>query len=164
MLPYYILFECNESQLINNNLINQFFKLFSKGYYISIDDFGCQQSNFKQLLLLEEFITEIKADMYFTQHYERPLNKIILEFLIKFSFVLQSSTCAEGVETKEQLDALSTLGYHYFQGFYFYPPMSPTDILNLLLTSNNILLHIDKNANNEIIMWSNLDDTNLFDG
>ena len=39
---------------------------------------------------------------------------------------------AEGVETKEMLDALAALGCDYIQGYYFSRPVPPKEFLKCL--------------------------------
>ena len=39
---------------------------------------------------------------------------------------------AEGVETKEQVEALKKLGCKYIQGFYFYKPMDINQFLKIM--------------------------------
>jgi EAL domain-containing protein (putative c-di-GMP-specific phosphodiesterase class I) len=48
---------------------------------------------------------------------------------------LRLKVIAEGVETREQLDFLTELGCHEFQGYYFKKPQ-PADELSRLLREN----------------------------
>ena len=45
---------------------------------------------------------------------------------------------AEGVETKEQLDAMEELGVDYIQGYYFSKPLAEKDFLNFLTVKNQV--------------------------
>ena len=40
--------------------------------------------------------------------------------------------CAEGVETKEELDKIKELGADYIQGYYYSRPVRCNDFLNLI--------------------------------
>jgi EAL domain-containing protein (putative c-di-GMP-specific phosphodiesterase class I) len=44
---------------------------------------------------------------------------------------------AEGVETKEQLDAMIGLGISFIQGFYFSRPLPKDEFLDFLAEHNN---------------------------
>ena len=43
---------------------------------------------------------------------------------------------AEGVETKEQLDAMEALGVDYIQGYYFSKPLQEKDFLKFIVARN----------------------------
>jgi EAL domain-containing protein (putative c-di-GMP-specific phosphodiesterase class I) len=43
---------------------------------------------------------------------------------------------AEGVETKEQLDAMEALGVDYIQGYYFSKPLQEKDFLRFIVARN----------------------------
>ena len=47
--------------------------------------------------------------------------------------LLNMTTVAEGVETKEYVDFLKELGCDYVQGFYYYKPMSVEDFEELFV-------------------------------
>lgn len=50
----------------------------------------------------------------------------IAETIVKLGHILGLAVIAEGVETREQLDALRRIGCQEIQGFYFSPPV-PAD-------------------------------------
>ena len=70
----------------------------------------------------------IKLDMGFlrkTMHTERSM--AIVRNVIHLSKKLGMEVITEGVETKEQVDALTQMGCDVFQGYYFAKPMSVWD-------------------------------------
>ena len=50
-------------------------------------------------------------------------SEIILTSIVEMSKKLNMPVVIEGVETKEQLDYLNTLGCDVYQGYYFAKPM-----------------------------------------
>ena len=49
---------------------------------------------------------------------------------------LGNSIVAEGVETKEQADFLSSWGVEYLQGYYYSRPLNEDDFLEYMRTHN----------------------------
>lgn len=105
-----------------NAAANLFEKLKQLGFEIGIDDFGhgCSSLNF-----LKDINADIlKMDMVLVQQTENTERvKVILKFIVQISNALGMSLVSEGVETEEQLQTLKTLGFPYFQGYYFSKPL-----------------------------------------
>lgn len=97
-------------------------RLRRAGFYVEIDDFGKGHSS---LSLLKNIHADmLKIDMGFlheTENAER--TRIIIGAIISMAEELGMDVLTEGVETKEQLTALSEIGCRYFQGFYFSKPL-----------------------------------------
>ncbi len=109
-----------ESQLL---LIN---KLRDFGFIIEMNDFGSGQSSLNMLKNIQFDI--LKLDIEFLKHTENQERSLqILNSLIKLSKRLNMPVITEGVETKEQVDFLRTMGTDYYQGFYFASPMPVPD-------------------------------------
>ena len=53
--------------------------------------------------------------------------------IVQLSQSLNLSVIAEGVETKEQADALLSFGCKYAQGFYFAKPQTKSDLRKWLI-------------------------------
>ncbi len=49
---------------------------------------------------------------------------------------MQLKVVSEGVETKEQFDALKELGIDYIQGYYFSKPLEPQAFLDFIRKEN----------------------------
>ncbi len=92
------------------------------GVGLHIDDFG---TGYSSLSYLHHFpVDTLKIDRSFIEkmHVEKD-NSEIVKTIIALAASLQLQIVAEGVETKEQLKAISDLGCEQVQGFFFYEPM-----------------------------------------
>ena len=101
-------------------------RLHDEGFIIEIDDFG---SGYSSLNMLKDIkMDTIKLDMGFlrkTRNNERSMS--IVSNVIHLSKRLGMEVVTEGVETREQVDALTMMGCDVFQGYYFAKPMSVWD-------------------------------------
>lgn len=96
-------------------------KLKEYGVYIALDDFGTGYSNLQNIGNMTPHI--VKLDRSFTikalQHdYENRLMLCIIQMVHSIGLKI----CVEGVETKEELDQILTLGPDFIQGFYYGKP------------------------------------------
>lgn len=96
------------------------------GFDVEIDDFG---SGYSSLNMLKDMRADVlKLDMGFlqeTQQEER--TRIILNMVVDLAKQLQMIVVSEGVENKDQVDYLTSVGCDIFQGFYFERPISVAD-------------------------------------
>ena len=104
--------------------------LHSKGFKVSMDDFGSGYSSFNTLSKLQ--IDELKIDRDFLlKMKENDENKerqqIILKSIISLAKKLNIQTVVEGVENKEHVELISDLGCDMAQGYYFSKPLSLED-------------------------------------
>jgi len=95
------------------------------GFTFAIDDFG---TGFSSLAYLSQFPAgTLKIDISFVRNMLKSANdNVIVETIIGMAKSLGLTTVAEGVETKEQLQALVALGCSVAQGYYFGRP-EPAD-------------------------------------
>ena len=93
-------------------------KLINLGVKFSIDDFG---TGYSSLSYLEKFpISELKIDRSFITNVEKSsINSLIISFSVKVGELSGFEVIAEGVETKEEIEKLISLGCYNFQGYYF---------------------------------------------
>jgi len=102
-------------------------KLKALGYIIALDDF-VYSSKYRKILEITDII---KIDFRITTGYER---KKVMELVnsknIKF--------LAEKVETMEEFNEAVSMGYSYFQGYYFSKPL----IISDKRISENKLIHV----------------------
>lgn len=120
-----------------NSLLQNMSDLILQGISFSLDDFGTGQSNLDYMVSMP--ISIIKFDKTMVQSYFNRYNaKIIMVNIIDMIKQLGLHIVAEGVETKEQLDALSKLEIDYIQGFYFSKPLPKDEFLEFIKEHNNI--------------------------
>ena len=112
-------------QMINNLAV-----LKEIGISILLDDFGKGYATFDDLQKLD--ISIIKIDRTLTQNSVTDTGFIILKNIIRTASDIGFKTLCEGVETKEQEDAVIKAGCNYLQGFYYYRPMPVTQLEKVL--------------------------------
>ncbi|HEX3424346.1 MAG TPA: EAL domain-containing protein [Sphingomicrobium sp.] len=95
-----------------------------KGIGLAIDDFG---TGYSSLMLLRQLpFTEVKIDRAFVA--DVPCSRdsrLIVRAITELARGLGIASTAEGIETVEQLRALSELGCDLAQGYLVSPPMDP---------------------------------------
>jgi EAL domain-containing protein (putative c-di-GMP-specific phosphodiesterase class I)/GGDEF domain-containing protein len=98
------------------------------GVGVAIDDFGTGYSSLSYLKNLP--FTKLKIDREFvTKLNERRDSQAICTALVELARGLDITVVAEGVETREELDALRKLGCSTFQGFFFAKPLAADDFV-----------------------------------
>lgn len=103
----------------NMNIIH---KLQGVGFRVEIDDFGSGYSSFNMLKDISADV--LKIDMGFLRKSENEVKgQDILESIITLAGKIGMDVITEGVETKKQLDMLTMMGCHEFQGYYFSKPV-----------------------------------------
>ncbi len=104
------------------------------GVAIAIDDFG---TGFSSLTYLKKFPVDVlKIDQSFVRDMlEDQSDAGIVEAIVHMAKSLNLRLVAEGVETREQADALLALGCVVMQGYLFARPM-PVDQLEQFLSKN----------------------------
>ncbi len=113
--------EVTESSLSGDDrhlkkVMNQFHE---RGYQVWMDDFG---SGYSTLNVLKDYeFDEIKIDMRFLSDTGERSLKIITS-VVDMAKKIGIQTLAEGVETKEQLDFLNSIGCEKIQGYYYGKP------------------------------------------
>jgi EAL domain-containing protein (putative c-di-GMP-specific phosphodiesterase class I) len=131
--PKLLTLEITESVLMNDiekNLL-MLKRLKDIGLKLSIDDFGTGYSSLNYLKKLP--VDELKIDRSFLADLsENRVSRAIVSSLLYLSRNLGLLTVAEGVETKEQLHFLQKECCDQYQGFLFSPPLSNTEIFDLL--------------------------------
>ncbi|TWU58229.1 EAL domain-containing protein [Rubripirellula reticaptiva] len=125
--------EVNESydprhrELALQTLLN----LHQSGVGIHIDDFGKGQSS---LTCFQSYpIETVKIDRSFTASIATDRgHAAITQAIVQLSHNLGAKIVAEGVESKQQLDALREWGCDAVQGYYFSAPLTETQLFELL--------------------------------
>lgn len=116
--------EIRETAMLENpeKTIAIFSQLKKLGIKVYIDNFGTGSSS---LNVLKDFIADgIKMDTSFLSESKvSGKNKIILQTMISMSSDLGMEFIAKGVESENQMLALSKMDCKLFQGFYFSKPL-----------------------------------------
>lgn len=135
--PECINLEITESASISTRkiLLENMRRLLDYGVSFSLDDFGNGQSNLNYIVDMPVQIVKFDRDM--TQAYfENEKAKFILRATMNMIHDMQLKVVSEGVETKEQFDALKELGIDYIQGYYFSKPLEPQAFLDFIRKEN----------------------------
>jgi len=131
--PKYLELELTESLIVEDpeKIIKMLHAIKNVGVRLSIDDFG---TGYSSLSYLSQFPLDIlKIDKSFVQQTENDKRSLALtKAIVGIAQSLQLEVIAEGVETKEQLNILKSLGCHYMQGYYFSPAVSAEEATRLL--------------------------------
>lgn len=101
-------------------------RLQKEGFSILMDDFG---SGYSSLNVLKDIAVDVlKIDMKFLSDTDQEgRSQNILASVVRMAKWLNLPVIAEGVERREQVDFLHSVGCEYVQGFYFARPMPVSD-------------------------------------
>ncbi|MBE4599849.1 hypothetical protein BOO33_06900 [Vibrio navarrensis] len=119
-----ICLEITESAIMEDPKVAQqtLNELAKMGFHLSIDDFGTGYSSLGYLKQLP--VNELKVDKSFVLNMiENNNDRIIVSSTIELAHNLGLRVVAEGVETRELLDALAALQCDEAQGYYINKPM-----------------------------------------
>ena len=127
--PSYIEFEITENSLMED--VDHVFLVMKQmrdlGFNLAIDDFG---TGYSSLVYLKDLpLDTLKIDMHFIKTIlEDEKNLSLVQWIIQLSHLYDLKVVAEGIESQEVLDKLSSLGCDYGQGFYISHPLPPNKI------------------------------------
>lgn len=100
-------------------------RLRVKGFHLSIDDFGTGFSSLVQLVRMP--FSEVKVDKSFVlQSSHSQESRTVIRSIVELGHSLGLTVTAEGVEDRETLDYLTSLGCDLAQGYFVARPM-PAD-------------------------------------
>ncbi len=118
-----ISFEFTERVIIDNlELVEKNMRrLAESGYTFYLDDFGVGYSNFNCIFRLP--LKTVKLDMSLTSTLENSQKGDLVHILTDFFHDMGLQVVAEGAETLEQVERLSSFGVDGIQGYYFAKPM-----------------------------------------
>jgi diguanylate cyclase (GGDEF)-like protein len=128
--PECLMLEITETSVMEdpNRTIEILHQLDEMGLGISIDDFGTGYSSMMYLKKLP--VDEIKIDRSFVADLlSNSDSLIIVRSIIDLAHNLGMNVTAEGVESLEVWEKLSSLGCDISQGYYSGPPMSSEDLV-----------------------------------
>ena len=158
--PKYLHLEITESAYSDNpgQIVSAVEQLRALGFPVEMDDFGSGYSSFNMLSQMKLDI--LKLDMAFVRNeIAKPADQSILGDIIAMAHRMRLGVVAEGVETREQVNRLVSVGCDYVQGYYFAKPMpvkefeplwaaqrSPADAPSVPeVEENGVILIVDEN-------------------
>lgn len=105
-----------------------------EGILIALDDFG---TGYASLMLLKDTPTDIvKLDHTMTKTIkDRPKDRSLVEFIIKYCNEMSIDVCTEGVENADILNIVRDAGTEYLQGYYFDKPLEADDFFEKYINS-----------------------------
>ncbi len=107
-------------------------KFRASGHEIWMDDFG---TGYSSLNVLKDYnFDTVKFDMEFLNGFDINKSdkaKYIISSSLSMARLMGMKALAEGVETSEQLEYLTSIGFDMAQGYYFGKPMTLDEIFTL---------------------------------
>ena len=122
--PLLLEVEVTESCMMQDSekVAQEIASLKSLGVRISVDDFGTGYSSLSQLQRLD--LDVLKVDRAFTQALNTGRQgEAFFMTIVSMAHILDMQVVAEGVETREQLAILQSLGCNEAQGYYISKPV-----------------------------------------
>lgn len=131
--PKWLTIEITESAMIEQEMkvLEKVKELREVGIEISLDDFGTGYASFKKLKDLKPNILKLDKSLIDGISSDRDSVEITTA-IIRLAHKLSIRVVAEGVETKEQHEFLSTLDCDWVQGYLLSRPVPEEDIEKLL--------------------------------
>lgn len=128
--------------------------LQKNGFSILMDDFG---SGYSSLNVLKDIAVDVlKIDMKFLADCDMPgRGENILASVIRMAKWLNMPVIAEGVEKREQVSFLRSIGCEFVQGYYFAKPMPVEEYEKLAFSDGSV--HREKQPTEQVSadsLWS----------
>jgi EAL domain-containing protein (putative c-di-GMP-specific phosphodiesterase class I) len=127
--PESIVLEITErTYVVYESLFREVLRRFrEQNFGIAVDDVGTGYSSLASLADIQP--DYLKFDHVFVRDLDRrQIKQDLLEALMSFARKMNTRVIAEGIETREELEALRGLGVEYGQGFFFAPPVAMDEI------------------------------------
>ena len=138
-------FELTESISITNSphITSALNDIRSMGISLSLDDFGQGKTSF--LELKQAAFDKLKLDKgLLWDATQNPVNRKIVEAIVRSAQSLGMKVTTEGVETEEQLQLAQSWGCDVIQGFLLAKPQTGAEVNRLLLQTSNTNKLIEK--------------------
>ncbi|MFZ6771477.1 putative bifunctional diguanylate cyclase/phosphodiesterase [Undibacterium sp. SXout7W] len=138
--PHFLEFEITETGLTANESlsIEHLDVLKARGFGIAIDDFGTGYSSLSKLSHFPAHSVKIDRSFVAQIGYNQK-SEMIIKAIVSLANILSCTTVAEGVENESQEAFLQDVGCEYFQGYYYYRPIEPDAV-------EQLLFHTDEHA------------------
>lgn len=137
--PKQINLEITETAAIfsEDRLRQQLTKIKQMGFSFSLDDYGTGYSNLVRVLEYPIDVIKLDKSIVWSAFHDRD-NFVTLKNLISMFHDVRRKIVAEGVESEEQMNALTELGCDYLQGYYYSKPVSEEEFLAFVARFNII--------------------------
>ena len=126
--------EITESAFVENDadLQGAVRQLRDMGLMVLMDDFGSGYSSLNRLSGIEVDGIKLDAAFFDLEDADKRKGIRIVESIINMAKTMALPIICEGVETREQVEFLESLGCRYVQGFYFHRPLPKYDFESML--------------------------------
>lgn len=131
--PSNINFEITETASISARatLLANMRRLIDYGFGFSLDDFGKGQSNL--MYVVEMPVSTIKLDIDMVKAFFKTSKaKLVVWAVVGMAHGMGIKLVAEGVETKEEMEAMCREGVDFIQGYYYSRPLPMTEFLEFI--------------------------------
>ncbi len=133
--PSTITLEITESMVMDDTELTsrRLAALRAIGVQLAVDDFG---TGYSSLRYMEQFPVDVlKIDRSFVDGLGRGQATPVVQAIIELAQRLGVHTVAEGIERREQLEVLQSLGCDLGQGYFFSGPVEADALADLLAAS-----------------------------
>lgn len=136
--PSCIEFEITETAIVQNDeqgiaILKQLREL---GVSLALDDFGTGYTAFSQLIHYPADCLKIDRSFVGDLSSETDARNRMVKIIMNLAKLYELTVIAEGIETKEQLEYLQTIGCDRVQGFLLAQPLSWQNLVKLLVKNN----------------------------
>ncbi|MEM1144411.1 MAG: EAL domain-containing protein [Pseudomonadota bacterium] len=120
-----VVFEITETHSVRNESVMKGILSFyrNSGFGVALDDIGSGYSGLNMLHKFKPDYVKIDMDLIRDLHTD-PYKQVIVQHLIEIAHQNGVLVIAEGVENKEELNALRRYEPDFYQGFYFSRPVA----------------------------------------
>lgn len=134
--PRRICFEITESSAAKNPAFLASFmeQMIEKGYSFALDDYGTGYSNVLQVLSMPFRV--VKLDKILLSEGQK--SHSFLSNTIRMFKELGMVCVVEGIESKDQVEMVTSQGGVWMQGFLFSPPLEPDEYLEYIKQQNSL--------------------------
>lgn len=126
LAPSAVTLEITERQVIENlNLYREAMHSFTDlGFSFAIDDVGAGYSGLETVAVLKPAYLKIDIALVRDVH-QKKVSQQVVKAILGMGEGLGAKVIAEGIQTREEVEALRDLGVIWGQGYYFARPLDP---------------------------------------
>jgi EAL domain-containing protein (putative c-di-GMP-specific phosphodiesterase class I) len=126
LAPSNVTLEITERQVIENlNLYREAMHSFTDlGFSFAIDDVGVGYSGLETVAVLKPAYLKIDIALVRDVH-EKKVSQEVVKAILHMGEGLGATVIAEGIQTREEVEALRGIGVQWGQGYYYARPVDP---------------------------------------